>query len=137
MLRAEEPRAVHLARQRGDALHPFLALGGVALGLDLDPADTVVPQLFGVGGATVGALAIAMASPEPEDVAMGAVVGSTAGLVGGALVSPLLRGDGSEKTSLRLAPRLHVPGRWGVQLVPTLLDDGQPGIYAGVTASGL
>jgi hypothetical protein len=117
----------------------FLLLGGLALlhPLDLDPRKTAVAQVSGVAGATAGALAVAMASAEAEHVAAGAVIGSTVGLVGGAFLTPWVESKLERKRQVSLRPRLRVPGTWAVQLLPTVQEDGQPGLYAGVTAVGL
>jgi len=116
----------------------FLLLGGLALmrPLDLEPRQTAVAQISGVAGATAGALAVAMASAEAEHVAAGAVIGSTVGLVTGAFLTTLVSSTGERKRQVSLM-RLRVPGTWAVQLLPTVQEDGQPGLYAGVTATGL
>ncbi|MBW2255873.1 MAG: hypothetical protein JRI25_14920 [Deltaproteobacteria bacterium] len=117
----------------------FLLLGGLALirPLDLEPRHTAVAQISGVAGATAGALAVAMASAEAEHVAAGAVIGSTVGLVTGAFLTPVVRSKPERKRQASLRPRIRVPGTWAVQLLPTVQEDGQPGLYAGVTATGL
>ncbi|MCB9670773.1 MAG: hypothetical protein H6734_14935 [Alphaproteobacteria bacterium] len=113
----------------------FLLAGGLALRpLGVEPGHTVVAQLAGVGGATTGALVGAMASPEPETVAAGAVIGSTVGLVGGAVVSHVVRRRGGAQASLRM-PQLRIPGRWSATVLPTF--DGDPGMVAGISATGL
>ncbi|MCB9675813.1 MAG: HEAT repeat domain-containing protein [Alphaproteobacteria bacterium] len=116
----------------GDA---FVLLGGLALlrPLDLKPGRTVVPQLMGVGGATTGALVVAMASPQAEHVAAGAVIGSTVGIGAGALIGPLTRG---KRAPVGLLPRVRVPGTWGVHAMPGVPGAGEPGLYVSVDATG-
>ena len=105
--------------------------------MDLDPRKTAVAQVSGVAGATAGALAVAMASAEVEHVAAGAVIGSTVGLVGGAFLTPWVESKLERKRQVSLRSRIRVPGTWAVQLLPTVQEDGKPGLYAGVTAVGL
>ena len=120
----------------GDA---FLALGGLALlpPISLDPERTLLPQLFGVGGGTLGALGVALFSVEESQVAMGAVVGSAAGLVGGGVTAALL---GPRERAAAWAPPLprlaRLPGQWSPTLTPTTIE-GEAGVYAGLSVSGL
>lgn len=120
----------------GDA---FLALGGLAISplVGLDAQKTLLPQLLGVTGATVGALVPAMVSTEGHTVAMGALVGSTVGLLGGGAIQ-VLRPDSTRQALLIPRPlALKPPGTWSVQLTPTVLEDDRPGLYAGISARGL
>ena len=115
-LRAEGDRAdlVLTATVTGDV---FLGLGGLALSpvVGLDPRRTVVAQLGGAGGATVGALAAALGSGDPANVAQGAVIGSTVGLAGGALATRVW----SPRELVLRRPHLDLPGRWTASLAPT------------------
>ena len=55
------------------------------------PEDTFVPQLFGVAGGTVGALAVMLATESSRKIAGGALVGSTLGLGAGAIFGPKMK----------------------------------------------
>ncbi len=118
----------------------FLALGGLALlpPLDLEPTRTLLPQLFGVGGATLGAMGVALFSLEQNEVAMGAVIGSTVGLAGGGITAAVLgpRDRASLVPAGRLPALARLPGHWSPTLTPTVIDD-DPGIYAGLSVTGL
>ncbi|TNE86380.1 MAG: hypothetical protein EP330_21815 [Deltaproteobacteria bacterium] len=112
-------------------------VGGTAVALSsavgLEPRQTVVPQLFGLTGATTGALVAGLASTEPEPVATGSLIGATAGLLGGAALEGL-RGRRS-RTALVHLPGVDLPGAWSPVLAPTVVD-GQQGVYLGVTGVG-
>ncbi len=120
----------------GDA---FLLFGGLALPeatLNLNPRRTVIPQLAGVSGATLGALALALSSPDGAAVARGAVVGSTVGLVGGGLVVGLMPERGPRASLGPRLPSVDLPGTWGVLVAPGAMEDGSPGVVATVSAVG-
>ena len=115
----------------------FLLGGAAALrpGVGLDPRRTALPQLVGVGGATLGALGVALTSPEGDAVAMGAVVGSTVGLIGGA-VAESRRPPPKTPAKKKRQAALDLPGHWSGALAPTLLEDGDEGLYGEVRVTG-
>lgn len=119
----------------GDA---FLLVGGLVLPertLGLEPRRTVVAQLGGVTGATLGALGASLISAESAGVARGAVLGSAIGMGGGALLSSLT--GPRERASSRLGvPELDLPGRWSAFASPTVMEDGSFGLAAQVSAAG-
>jgi hypothetical protein len=111
---------------------------GVALGVGLvklgvAPRQTVRPQLAGVGGATMGAMVVALGSDNGQAVATGAVVGSLVGLGAGAL----WESNRTQSSSLSLAkPRVDLPGQWSVLAMPSAMEDGSLGGYVSVSAAG-
>lgn len=106
-------------------------IGLVALGVE--PRQTVRPQLAGVGGATMGAMLVALATEDGQSVAAGAVVGSVVGLGAGALWEQ----SRAQKSSLVLAkPRLDLPGQWSVMAMPSAMEDGSLGGYVSLSAAG-
>lgn len=108
-----------------------LLLGGLALPestLHLQPRRTIVPQLAGVAGATLGALGVALGSADGEPVAQGAVIGSTLGLIGGG-IGVALSPSRPAQASLRL-PRIDLPGTWRASLLPGVMPDGASGLFA-------
>ena len=114
-----------------------LLLGGLALPestLNLKPRRTLVPQLAGVAGATLGALGVALVSADSEPVARGAVVGSTLGLIGGG-IGVALSPERSNHASLRL-PRLDAPGDWHASLLPGMMPDGSSALFARLDVTG-
>jgi hypothetical protein len=115
----------------------FLLGGAAALrpSVGLDPRRTALPQLVGVGGATIGALGVALASPKGDAVAMGAVVGSTVGLIGGAVVEAQ-RPPPKAPTPKKRQAGIDLPGRWSGALAPTLLENGDEGLYGELRVTG-
>jgi hypothetical protein len=76
-----------------------------------------------------------MITDDQEPVAIGAMVGATAGLVGGALLTPKIRNSRKPKEQARrVLPDL--PGEWSMDLSPTVLENGEMGAYVGVKAFG-
>jgi len=125
------------------AADAFLAGGGLALAKvdGFESWQTAIPQLGGVAGATVGSLAIAMFSEEENEVALGAVIGSTAGLGVGSLLQAK-KGDELGKkfqTAQSLIPKPHflekVPGEWSAMVLPQIDPTGELG--ANVSISGV
>ncbi len=117
----------------------FLLAGGLALPastLNLNPRRTVIPQLAGVTGATLGALGAALASPDGADVARGAVLGSTVGLIGGGVVTAMRPARERARSGL-LLPELDPPGDWSATLAPGVLEDGATGVVATLRVTGL
>lgn len=111
----------------------FMAGGAVLVGPGhVRPGDTVVPQIGGVTGATLGALGAALFTDHRQAVAAGAVVGSALGLGTGAVIEAV--GHGSD---VHVAlPTLDLPGIWLPSAGPTVLDDGSMGVRVGLTATG-
>ena len=106
-------------------------IGLVALGVE--PRQTVRPQLVGIGGATMGAMIVALSSDNGQAVAAGAVVGSVVGLGAGSFWEM----NRSKTNSLVLAkPRLDLPGQWSVMAMPSAMEDGSLGGHLSISASG-
>ncbi len=94
----------------------FLVATAVALTdkVGLEPRHTLVPQLLGVTGGTVGALGVAMFDSDSEDVVLGGLVGATTGLVGGGVITALA----PPKPRRGGHPVLRIPGRWTPAMFP-------------------
>jgi hypothetical protein len=113
------PEALRLRPSASGVLLPAAvgsaaAMGATGLAMTpergLRPRHTVVPQLAALAGGTIGALGAALASDASEDVALGALIGSTAGFGAGGVVVAATPQRGGTAVNLRL------PGRW----TPTL-----------------
>ncbi len=101
----------------------------------IDPKAASIANLGGLTGATLGSLAVFMVTDEPTPVSVGAMVGATAGMVGGALLTPKIqKSRKSKEQTKRSLPDL--PGDWTVALSPTVLENGEMGAYVGVKAFG-
>ena len=104
----------------------------------INPQNTFIPQLVGLAGGTVGALGVMLANDNPEAIAAGALAGSTAGLVGGALFGPKRGRTSSAKAS---GPRpkfaAKIPGSWSIIAVPSITPEGSLGGNVQVAAAGL
>lgn len=92
----------------------------------LEPRQTLIPQLCGVGGATLGSLGAALFTSDTQAIAAGALGGSTLGFGAGVLVE-VLRGDRPQAEALllprpRWTPRL--PGQWSASALPILTEEG-------------
>jgi hypothetical protein len=102
----------------------------------LQARRTVLPQLGGVTGATVGALGASLASQDPRHVALGALIGSSAGLAAGGLWE-LSRTPKSPGTALLPRPvRRDLPGQIGFSAAPMIDETGATGVMVGVQATG-
>ena len=101
----------------------------------IDPRDTFVPQLIGVAGGTVGALGVMLADASPEAIAGGALLGSTAGLVGGALMAPKFKR--SKKGGRTALLGTDAPGNWTFLALPSVGDDGSMGGNVQLSVTGL
>ena len=104
------------------------------------PKDTYVPQLCGLAGGTLGALGVMLASENPRAIVTGALVGSTAGLVGGTMVGPKLSGRSAsarKRTGIRRSFTAKIPGSWSMIAVPSFNEDGSLGGNVQVAATGL
>ena len=117
------------------------ALGAGALVSDrvgVRPIETVIPQLGGIAGGTVSALGVAMFSTEEADLATGAMVGSTVGLLAGSLVQRRLSQHGAaDVLAGRLPhPHLNVPGSWSPTVQPHFDSYGEPGLKVGFQGVG-
>ncbi len=97
---------------------------GIALtpAVGLRPGQTVVPQISGVGGGTVGALVAALASDQGQDVALGTLIGSSTGLLAGSIVEAARK----PKRQRTAAVGLSVPGAWMPSLGASLGPTGEP-----------
>ena len=99
----------------------------------LAPRDTLLPQLCGMAGATLGPLGVLMASEEATAVSAGALAGSTAGLVAGSLLQKRRTEEGRASFSL---PDIHLgsisASSVGLDARPVQLQDGSRGIYLGL-----
>ena len=101
----------------------------------IDPKAASIASLGGLTGATLGSLAVFMVTDEATPVSVGAMVGATAGMVGGALLTPKIqKSRKSKEQTKRSLPDL--PGDWTVALSPTVLENGEMGAYVGVKAFG-
>lgn len=101
-----------------------------------DPSWTQVGLINGMGlvGGATGALVGVVASPDLDAAAAGSLVGSTGGLVAGAIMARK-RGGGAADLAL---PSLPGPGshRWQpfAQASPWMSPDGDPGAYVTIGA---
>ncbi len=102
------------------------AAGG---GWDPDWRTVGVVDSLGLLGGAVGAMAGVIASPDLEAVAAGSLLGSTAGIVGGALVTRNSSGPGWSPGWGPIIPRPHLnlPYRARVSAAPWLAESGDPG----------
>ncbi|MBK9365574.1 MAG: HEAT repeat domain-containing protein [Deltaproteobacteria bacterium] len=107
----------------------------------LKPRSTLAPQLFAVGGATLGALGVALTTDSGQAIAGGALVGASLGFGGGTIFQVSRdRNVAKDRQALALLPRpdLHrLPGHWSPSLAPTMMEDGSPGVAMGLTITGL
>jgi len=118
-----------------------LALAGGAFAVSekgfLDAGDTLLPQLGGVAGATLGSLAVTLGTEDGHAIATGALAGSTLGLVGGAMWSRSRKASGKEAVTLHIpVPRVEVPGTWGVTVQPMPGENGDITPWVGLTGRG-
>ncbi|MEY3211963.1 MAG: hypothetical protein RIT28_2444, partial [Pseudomonadota bacterium] len=107
----------------------------------LKPRSTLAPQLFAVGGATLGALGVALATDSGQAIAGGALVGASLGFGGGTLFQVARDHDSTkDRQALALLPRpdlQRLPGHWSPSMAPTVMEDGAPGVALGLTITGL
>lgn len=123
----------------GTLLGGDLAIIGatVAAAAGLDPSWRQTGVLHGAGavGAGVGALAGVVISPELDTVGTAALIGSTAGLIGGVFIiatrEELSRGHGDVPEGPGLALG-QLPVRAQVGVAPWLGEDGKPGLQVTV-----
>jgi len=101
----------------------------------VDPRDTFVPQLIGVAGGTLGALGVMLANASPEAIAAGALLGSTAGLAGGAMAAPKLKRKQKPRTTASLG--IDAPGVWSFLALPSVNADGSLGGNVQLNVTGL
>lgn len=106
----------------------------------LKPRTTLAPQLFAVGGATLGALGVALATDSGQAIAAGALVGASVGFGGGTIFQITRAADSTDdRQALALLPRpdlSRLPGRWSPSLAPTVMEDGAPGVAVGLSVVG-
>ncbi len=104
----------------------------------INPQNTFIPQLVGLAGGTVGALGVMLANDNPEAIAAGALAGSTAGLVGGALFGPKrVRASSAKASGPRPKFAAKIPGSWSIIAVPSITPEGSLGGNVQVAAAGL
>ncbi|MCB9744497.1 MAG: HEAT repeat domain-containing protein [Alphaproteobacteria bacterium] len=118
-----------------------LGLAGAAIlqspAVGLQPRSTLLPQLGGVSGATLGALGAALVTGDGEVIAGGAVLGSLLGFGGGALLEVNQAKKRQTRTSLSLPrPDVDLPGQWSVMASPTVMENGEMGGQVMVTGVG-
>jgi hypothetical protein len=103
----------------------------------LDASDTLLPQLGGVAGATIGSLAVSLGTEEGSAIAGGALAGSTLGMVGGALWTRSRKANGKEAVTVHLpVPHVNIPGTWGMTVQPMPGPDGDITPWVGLTGRG-
>lgn len=110
----------------------FMAGSGLMLAQGFEPKLAIAPEMGGLVGATLGGLTAAMASRDPHDVALGALVGSTVGFGGGAAVGALV----DAPPALRFGRTPHLPVRWSGSVLPFSGDEEKLGVMVNVRASG-
>jgi hypothetical protein len=107
---------------------------------DTTPKDTMVPQLCGVAGATLGSLGVFLATEEEQPVAIGALTGATVGLGVGAIIGPKLNlGSRPVATAWEMLPKPDIdpPGQWSFSGLPAMQADGSMGAVLSLSAHGL
>ena len=117
----------------------FLVAGSVLASpaVDLDPRRTLVPQLAGLGGATLGSLGALMARDDGASAARGALIGSTLGFVAGGVVESRRTPPADrDRTAVRRLRLPDLPGDWSVVAAPMPSAEGTTGAYAEVRAFG-
>lgn len=98
---------------------------GVAMlpSIGMKPSQTVIPQLAGLTGGTTGALVAALPrNSNGNAVALGALIGSVAGFVGGSLFEASR--DRPDPVA-RAQPYLQLPGRWSPGMSTWIDSAGQ------------
>ena len=96
----------------------------------ITPRNTLLPQLFGVTGATLGALGSMLATEDSQPIAIGTLSGSTLGLVAGSILAPKLQSKSRQARRPWLIlpmPNIDPPGQWSFSAVPAVQPDGQVG----------
>ena len=111
----------------------FAAWAGSEQGF-IDPSQTGIATLGGLTGATLGSLAVLMASDEGQAVAIGAMAGATLGIAGGAYLTPKFQGR-SKRVAKRWSP-INPPGEWSFSLTPALMENGEIGAQVGLQGFG-
>ncbi len=103
----------------------------------LNATDTLLPQLGGVAGATLGSLAVSMGTEDGAAVATGALAGSTVGIVGGALWTRSRKAQGKQAVTLNVpVPHVNIPGTWGMSVQPMPGENGDITPWVGLTGRG-
>ena len=111
----------------------LIATGIGTYALGIDPRSSVAPQIGGLAGATMGSLGVGLLSPDAQPVAVGAVVGSALGFVGGSVLEKrVIQPRRAELQALAPGPpgRVDLPGTWSAAASPWADDQGDLGIYA-------
>jgi len=81
----------------------------------------------------MGSLGVGLLSPDAQPVAVGAVVGSALGFVGGSLLEKrVIQPRRAELQALApgLPARVDLPGTWSAAASPWADDQGDLGVYA-------
>lgn len=116
-------------------------LGGTALVsplVGLDPRRTLIPQLGGLGGATLGSMTALLFSTDGTAAARGALIGSTVGFVAGGVIEAK-RGPPGARASAPSARRRwapDLPGEWAGVLLPAPTPDGRLGLQGELRVVG-
>jgi hypothetical protein len=105
-------------------------------GVGIRPEDTFIPQLFGVAGGTVGALAVMLATESTRKIAGGALVGSTVGLGAGAILGPKMKKSSEGNLAHRTRTKKRV-GQWSFIALPQFGESGQMGGHVQIQGVGL
>ena len=122
-----------------------MGVGGLILwdGTDLQPRDTLIPQLVGVGGATIGSLVVALGSDDGQKIAWGALGGSAVGLAAGSLLSFKIDSGAAQPDSStaglipdRFRQRLDLPGEWSISALPMMQEGGSLGGHVAIRGYG-
>jgi hypothetical protein len=122
-----------------------MGVGGLILweGTELQPRDTLMPQLIGVGGATIGSLVVALGSDDGQKIAWGALGGSAVGLATGSLLSFNLDSGTAQPAALtsglipdRFRQRLDLPGEWSISALPMMQEGGSLGGHVSIRGYG-
>ncbi len=134
----DDPDAVLVTTLAADV---GLGLGGWILSdkSSITPRSTLVPQLFGLTGATLGSLGVMLATEKGQPIAIGAVTGATAGFgLGAALAPKLARKQGTARAPLLILPRPRIdpPGHWTFSALPAVTQDGHLGAALQLTGFG-
>jgi hypothetical protein len=116
-----------------------LGLGGYILSdkTQMEPMDTLIPQIGGVAGATLGSLTVLLSTSEGQSVAIGSLAGATLGLGVGTLIAPHIDlGDRDLSMAWIPKPNIDLPGDWSFSATPAATQDGKMGAALSLRARG-
>jgi hypothetical protein len=110
----------------------FLAAGTIGLLQNKITAEqTAIPQILGLGGATIGSLGASLFTDSSQAISGAALLGASAGLLGGVMLE---RSD-SEKVALGYSmTRPKWMPSMNLQVSPYTAESGDMGMYLGVMA---